>query len=698
MPKLTVDGVEIEVPPGSTVLQACEAAGAEVPRFCYHERLSVAGNCRMCLVEMEKAPKPIASCAMPAGDGMVIKTSSPLAKKARNGVMEFLLINHPLDCPICDQGGECDLQDQAMAYGFDRSRYHENKRAVKDKELGPLVKTIMTRCIHCTRCVRFATEVAGVEELGATGRGEEMEVGTYVEKALTSELSGNMIDLCPVGALTSKPYAFAARPWELRKTESVDAMDAVGCNIRVDARGAEVMRVLPRLHEDVNEEWISDKTRFACDGLRRQRLDRPYVRKRGKLQAAGWDEALQAVAKKLKAADGGKVAAIVGNQADAESMLLLKELMSGLGSPHVDCRQDGAQLDTPLRAGYLFNTTIAGIEACDAVLFIGSNPRWEAPVLNARFRKRWLSGGFKAGLIGASAGDLTYPYDYLGAGPATLQEVVNGNHPFAKVLNQARNPMIVVGQAALARKDGPQVLGLARKAAETFGMVRAAEGEGDAATPGWNGFNVLHTAAARVGGLDLGLVPGQGGRDVEGILAGAEAGEIEVVYLLGADEIDTGRLGKAFVVYQGHHGDAGAHRADAILPGAAFTEKDATWVNTEGRVQLGYRAVYPPGEAKEDWKILRALSGLVGTPLPFDTLAQVRQGLVRANPVFAAIDQIEAGPWGSFGLDGPVDDAPFGTAVENFYMTDPISRASATMAECTELYGKGRTARTGTDG
>lgn len=698
MPKLTVDEVEVEVPPGSTVLQACEAAGAEVPRFCYHERLSVAGNCRMCLVEMERAPKPIAACAMPAGDNMVIRTDSPTARKARNGVMEFLLINHPLDCPICDQGGECDLQDQAMAFGFDRSRYHENKRAVKDKDLGPLVKTIMTRCIHCTRCVRFATEVAGVEELGATGRGEDMEIGTYVERALTSELSGNMIDLCPVGALTSKPYAFTARSWELRKTESIDAMDAVGCNIRIDARGSEVMRVLPRLHEDVNEEWISDKSRFACDGLRRQRLDRAYVRRDGTLRPASWDEALQAVAARLTGTGGDRIAAIAGDQADAESMLLLKQLVTDLGSPHIDCRQDGARLDASLRSGYLFNSTIAGIEACDAVLFVGTNPRREAPVLNARFRKRWLAGGFRAALIGAPVGDLTYACDHLGAGPATLRQVVEGHHPFADVLRQARNPMLVIGQAALARRDGPAVLALARQAAETFNMVRDARGEGDDAEPAWNGFNVLHKAAARVGGLDLGLVPQPGGRDTAGILAGADAGEIDVVYLLGADEIDTGRLGTAFVVYQGHHGDAGAHRADVILPGAAYTEKDATWVNTEGRVQLGRRAVFPPGEAKEDWKILRALSAAAGRPLPYDTLGQVRQGLVQANAVFAAPDRIKPAPWGRFGGPGPVDDTPFAESVATFYMTDPISRASATMADCAALSVAGGTARTGTDG
>ena len=558
MPKVTVDGIEVEVPPGATVLQACEAAGKEIPRFCYHERLSIAGNCRMCLVEMERAPKPVASCAMPAGDGMVIKTDTPLVRKARNGVMEFLLINHPLDCPICDQGGECDLQDQAMAFGFDHSRYHENKRAVKDKELGPLVKTIMTRCIHCTRCVRFATEVAGVEELGATGRGESMEIGTYVEKALSSELSGNLIDLCPVGALTSKPYAFAARPWELRKTESIDVMDAVGSNIRIDARGSEVMRVLPRLHEDVNEEWISDKTRFACDGLRRQRLDRPYVRRDGKLQPATWAEALSAAAEALLQADPKRIGAIAGDLCDAESMYALKGLMKSLGSPHLDCRQDGAKLDAGCRAGYLFNATIAGIEEADAIVIVGSNPRVEAPVLNARIRKRWLRGGLSVGVIGEQA-DLTYRTDYLGAGPQTLSDLADGTHGFARTLKSATKPVIILGQGALARPDGAAVLALARKAAETLGVVRE----------GWNGFCVLHTAAARVAGLDLGFVPGKGGLDVTAMVERAGAGGLDVLYLLGADEIDTDALGQTFVIYQGHHGDAGAHRADVILPGAA---------------------------------------------------------------------------------------------------------------------------------
>ena len=694
MPKLVIDGREIEVPAGVTVLQACEAAGVEVPRFCYHERLSIAGNCRMCLVEMEKSPKPSASCAMPAADGMVIRTDSPMAKKARKGVMEFLLINHPLDCPICDQGGECDLQDQAMAYGFDRSRYIENKRAVEDKEFGPLVKTSMTRCIHCTRCIRFATEVAGVEDLGATGRGEHMEVGTYVEKALASEMSGNIIDLCPVGALTSKPYAFTARPWELRKTESVDVMDAVGSNIRIDARGNEVMRVLPRLHEDINEEWISDKTRFACDGLKRQRLDRPYVRRNGKLVEATWPEAFSAIAEALKGKSGESIAAIIGDQCDAEAMVVLKDLVAQLGSPNVDCRQDRAKLDASCRAGYVFNTTIAGIETADVALLIGTDPRREAAIVNTRLRKRHRMGGFAVGVIGPH-NDLTYKYDYLGGGGQTLVELANGRHGFAERLKAARRPMLILGQGALARPDGAAVLGVARKLAESFGMVRGS----DHAAGAWNGFNVLHTAAARVGGLDLGLVPGPKGRDVAGILDGAEAGDIKVVYLLAADEINTKRLGEAFVIYQGHHGDSGAQRADVILPGAAYPEKNGTYVNTEGRVQHGYAAISPPGDAREDWKILRALSERLGFKPAYNSLKQVRARLSEISPTFGRPDAIVPSAWGPFGqAQSQVQTQPFLSTVVNFYMTDPIGRASVTMAKCTQAFVLKPAGKTGTDG
>ncbi len=668
MPTIKIDGKEMEVPAGITILQACEMAGIEVPRFCYHERLSIAGNCRMCLVEVKPGPpKPQASCALPVADKQEIFTNTPMVTKARNGVMEFLLINHPLDCPICDQGGECDLQDQAMAYGYDRSRYHENKRAVPDKELGPLVKTSMNRCIHCTRCIRFATEVAGTEQLGATGRGESMEVTTYVESALQTELAGNLVDLCPVGALTAKPYAFEARSWEMRKTESVDVFDALGANIRIDTRGGQVMRVLPRLNDDVNEEWISDKTRHAIDGLRHQRLDRPYVRVKGKLVPATWDDAFAAIAARLKPLDGSKVAAIVGDQCDAESMVALKDLMAGLGSTNIDCRQDGAKLEAGVRGSYIFNPGVKGIDQADAILLVGTNPRWESPVLNARIRKRYLSGRCLIGSVGPAV-DLTYPVERLGAGPASLADIAAGKGSFAEKFKAAKNPLVIVGMGALSREDGAAVLTMARSLA----TVR----------DDWNGFAVLHTAAARVGALDLGLVPGAGGKDVAGILAGAASKEIEVVYLLAADEIDMSKLGKAFVIYQGHHGDAGANRADVILPGAAYTEKPGTYANTEGRVQLGQRASYPPGDAREDWAILRALSERLGKPLPYDTIDQVRARLIAVNKSFAALDQQSPGAWGDFGKAGTTADAPFVSPVANFYMTDPISRASKTMADC----------------
>jgi NADH-quinone oxidoreductase subunit G len=688
MPKLTIDGREIEVPAGYTILQACEHAGIEVAHFCYHERLAIAGNCRMCLVEVEKSPKPIASCAMPATDGMVVLTDSPKAVKAQRGVMEFLLINHPLDCPICDQGGECDLQDQAMAYGFDRGRFEENKRAVRDKDFGPLVETHMNRCIHCTRCIRFLTEIAGVQELGATGRGEDMEITTYIERALDSELSANIIDLCPVGALTSKPYAFVARPWELEKTESIDVMDAVGSNIRVDSRGTQVLRVLPRVNEAVNEEWISDKTRYAIDGLVRRRLDRPYIG-RERRREAEWREAIELVAERLKRVPGERIAAIAGDLCDAEAMFALKEFLTGLGATSLDCRQDGAKLDPRCRAGYLFNTTIAGIENADACLLIGTNPRFEAPLVNARLRKRFLRGGFRIAAIGPAV-DLTYQVEMLGNDGNAL-DALAADHPWATVLRNAKNPMIVVGQGALSRPDGARVLGTARRIAESSGLIR----------DDWNGFNILHAGAARVGALDLGFVPGPGGRDVSGIVAACKSGAIEVLYLLGADEIDTSDLGAAFVIYQGHHGDRGARHADVILPGAAYTEKDGTYVNTEGRVQMARRAVFPPGEAREDWKIIRALSGAMGRPLPFEDLRGLRRLMWEKHPILAHADIVTRAAWGAFGETGPVDAGPFEYPITDFYRTDPISRASHTMARCSELFVGGRhqpAARTGTDG
>ena len=556
-------------------------------------------------------------------------------KKAREGVLEFLLINHPLDCPICDQGGECDLQDQTMAYGFDASRFQDNKRAVEDKYLGPLIETYMTRCIHCTRCIRFMTEVAGVEELGAIGRGEDMEITTYLEHGMMSELSGNVVDLCPVGALTSKPYAFMARPWELSKTPSIDVMDALGSAIRVDARGKEVMRILPRVNDAINEEWISDKTRHVWDGLRTQRLDRPYVWRDGKLEPASWDEAFRVIAERLKGLDGARFAGIAGDLCATEEMFALKLLAEQLGSPNLDCRQDGAKLDPALgRATYLFNTTIEGIEQADAILLVGTNPRHEAPVLNSRILKRirQCQGRLPVGLIGIEA-DLTYAYDYLGAGPETLAKLADGSHQFLKTLEGAERPMLILGQGALARPDGAAVLALAAKAAVAMGALKP--------ELGWNGFNVLHTAAARAGGLDLGFVPGKDGRDIDGILEGASAGEIDVVYLLGADEIDMERLGALSSSIRAATAIEGAHRADVILPGAAYTEKDAIYVNTEGRPQMTGRAIFPPGDSREDWKIIRALSGALGKTLPFDTLQALRAAMFDAHPHLALLDQID---------------------------------------------------------
>jgi NADH-quinone oxidoreductase subunit G len=681
MTKLIVDGKEIDVPPEYTLLQACEAAGAEIPRFCFHERLSIAGNCRMCLVELKGSPKPVASCAWgvrdcrpgPKGELPEVSTKSPMVRKAREGVMEFLLINHPLDCPICDQGGECDLQDQAMAYGVDSSRFHENKRAVEDKYIGVLVKTIMNRCIHCTRCVRFMTEVAGVSELGAIGRGEDMEITTYLEQAMTSELQGNVVDLCPVGALTSKPYAFAARPWELNKTEAIDVMDAVGSAIRIDTRGREVMRILPRVNDDVNEEWISDKARHVVDGLRSQRLDQPYIRENGRLRPASWREAFDAVAAKMRPTDPKRMGAIVGDLAAVEEVFALKDLMTRLDVANLDCRQDGARLDPKRgRASYIFNPTIAGIEKADALLVIGSNPRREAAVINARIRKRWRMGPLPIGLIGERA-DLTYPHDYLGAGPETLADVVAGMNEFGRALKKAERPLVVVGMGALARPDGAAIASLAAQASLGAG------------TDGWNGYGVLHTAAARVGALDVGFVPGVGGRTAAQMVI---PGALDVVFLLGADEIDIPP--GVFIVYMGTHGDQGAHRADVILPGAAYSEKSGLYVNTEGRAQMSGRASFPPGEAREDWAILRALSDALGMKLPYDSLAQLRQALFKAHPHLQRTDRIEPGDVADVRALAALGGAPekravLGSLVDDFYLTNPIARASAVMAECSVI-------------
>ena len=602
-----------------------------------------------------------------------ISTRSPRAIKARAGVMEFLLINHPLDCPICDQGGECDLQDQAMGYGRAGSRYSENKRAVDDKNMGPLVKTIMTRCIQCTRCVRFATEVAGVPELGLINRGEDAEITTYLEQAVTTELAGNLVDVCPVGALTSRPYAFNARPWELKKTESIDVHDALGAAIRIDAKGPEVMRIQPRVNEAINEEWLADKSRHAVDGLMRQRLDRPYVRIDGKLRPASWAQAFAAVAARLTAASPEGVGVIAGDLCAAEEMKAALDLFGGAGVKNIDCRQDGVKLGAGPRASWLFNSTIAGIEDADVVLLVGTNPRLEAPLLNARLRKGWLQGKTRIGLVGAAA-ELSYPHEYLGAGPDSLRQL--GDTEFGKAFAGAKTPAVILGAGALARGDGAAVAALAGGLAPA--LVRE----------GWNGINVLHSAASRVGGLDMGFVPREGGLDVAGML---KPGALNVLYLLGADEIDTAAIGReTFVVYQGSHGDAGANRADVILPGAAYTEKPGIYVNTEGRVQLAPRAVFPKGEAKEDWTILRALSAELGAVLPYDTLDELRAALMADHPTFAAVDYVQ-GPLTAEPVDaallfaaGEVASDPFRPTIVDYYQTNPVARASVTMAECSQ--------------
>jgi len=656
MPKVKVDGVEVEVPAGAPVLQACELAGKEIPRFCYHERLAIAGNCRMCLVEVKPGPpKPQASCALPATEGQEISTMTPLVKKAREGVMEFLLINHPLDCPICDQGGECDLQDQAIAYGRGHSRYAENKRAVTEKYMGPVVKTVMTRCIQCTRCVRFAEEVAGVEEIGAIGRGEDMEITSYLESAISSELSGNVVDLCPVGALISKPYSFEARPWELRKVPAIDVMDAVGTNIRLDARLREVMRALPRLNEDVNEEWANDKTRHVVDGLTRNRLDRPWLRKNGKLQPVSWEEAFAAIA---DVNAGSSVAAVAGDLVDVETMYAAKALLAVMGSDLIEGRQTGLAYDATNLAAVNFNSTIAGIETADAILLVGTNPRWEATLVNTRIRKA-VKRGAKVFAIGPEI-DLTYPVEWLGDDLSLLHKLPKAA---ADALKGAERPAVIVGGAAL-KVPGGQAASLAL--VKAFNLVR----------DGWNGFNILHIAAARTGGLMLGYAqPG-------GMAAIAEAAP-KLLFLLGADEADLSPFGSSFKVYVGHHGDKGAAAADVILPGAAYSEKHGIHVNLEGRVQYSEKAVDPPGDAREDWAIFRALSSVLGAPLPFDSFGELRQRLYADHPAFAESGLV-AFDWAPPALEAVRIEQ--GTTltypIKDFYLTNPIARASETMQRC----------------
>ncbi len=677
MPKITINDMEIEVEAGTSILQAAEQLGVEIPRFCYHDKLSVPANCRMCLVEIEGGPpKPAASCAIACGDGMVVHTESEMVKKARKGVMEMLLINHPLDCPICDQGGECDLQDQAVSYGFDRSRYHEDKRTVSNKDFGPLIGTEMTRCINCTRCVRFAEEIAGTPVLGQFNRGEDTEIGTFIGEIVDTELSGNLVDICPVGALTSKPYAYTARSWELTKTETIDVHDSLGCNIRVDSRGREVMRILPRLNEDINEEWIDDRARFSCDGLAAGRIDRPYIRdeESGKLYEAEWSEAFAHIKKKLSGVKGDKIAALAGDLVDVEAMVAMKDLMTALGSPNMDCRTDSGVFNTDNRASYLFNSTIAGIDEADAILLVGVDPRHEATMINARIRKNWLEKKIPISLIGEAV-DLTYPYEHMGTGPKDLEKLVKQYAGKVK----AKKPMMIVGSGVFRRDDGMAIHALLHEAAEALGIVKK----------NWNGFNILHGAASRVGGLDVGFLPQKNGLNFSDIISGTKDGSIEALFLLGADEFNARvHIGwKTFVVYQGHHGDHAAERADVILPAAAYTEKDGLYVNTEGRPQLAKRAVTPPGDAKEDWAILRAMSEhICRKPLPYNSQLELRTRIQKEWPIFKKINEVAPAKWVKPSMKGRILKDSFILPMPNYYLNNPICRASKTMKTCTEAF------------
>ncbi|CAB4428653.1 unnamed protein product [Rhizophagus irregularis] len=676
-----VDNNPVTIEQGSAVIQACEKAGYTIPRFCYHERLSVAGNCRMCLVELERSPKPIASCAMPVMPGMKIKTDTPLVKKAREGVMEFLLANHPLDCPICDQGGECDLQDQAVRYGSDRGRFHEiaGKRAVEDKDFGPLVKTSMNRCIHCTRCVRFANEVAGVPDLGTTGRGSEMQISTYIERTLNSEMSSNIIDLCPVGALTAKPYAFSYRPWELKTTESIDVLDAIGSNIRVDSRGVEVMRILPKLNEEVNEEWISDKTRFAFDGLKRQRLTMPLVRQAGRFVAVTWEQALLHVANEIHKVKGSEAKAIAGQLVDTESLVALKDLFNRIGSDNFAMdTANGSQVPAhgaDFRSNYLLNNKIIGVDKADVLLLVGTNPRHEGPILNTRIFKSYVHNGLDVGLIGHAV-DTTYEYDHVGTNSEALESILNESHPFSKKIAEAKRPMVIVGSGVLDNPDSEYVFSTVSKIAKKHENLFFQDDD-------WNGYNVLQRSASRAAAYDVGFIPS------------AETSKItpRFLYLLGADEITPQDIPKnAFVVYQGHHGDTGAHYADVILPGAAYTEKSVTYVNTEGRSQLTRAAVPPPGAAREDWKIIRALSEVAGITLPYDNIYSLRNRMNDIAPHLTRYDLVENVINPGLGLTQLMNKtikstgAIFKSVIQDYYMTDSISRSSQTMAKCSAAF------------
>jgi len=666
MPKILINNNEIEFEEGMTVLQACELAGVEIPRFCYHERLSIAGNCRMCLVEMDKSPKPIASCAMPATEGMKVKTNTPFVEKARKGVMEFLLANHPLDCPVCDQGGECDLQDQSLFYGFDSSRYTENKREVKEKYMGPLIKTQMTRCIHCTRCVRFATEVAGIPELGAIGRGEDMEISTYLEKSMESELSANVIDLCPVGALTSKPYAFEARPWDLKKTESIDVMDAVGSNIRIDTYGWEVKRILPRINEDINEEWISDKTRYACDGLLKQRLDSPYVRENGKLKKVSWSSAIKILISKLNSFHPNEVAGIVGDLADLEMIYSFKSFFKKcIGSTNLECRQDRIYINPQERMNYIFNSTIKGIEDSDFILLVGANPRLEATLVNARIRKAYIKNKLKIYSIG-DPGDLTYPYENIGSSTSIIREIVSGTHEIAEKIKKKKRPIIIIGDSALYEKSGKYIFESLKKFLLDNDFIRK----------DWNALNILTQQASRVGAIDLGMHT-INEKDNFIFFDKLDNDEFKLIYLLGADNINFEK-GNKFIVYQGSHGDKGAEMADIILPGAAYTEKNGLFINLEGKLQKAYKASYPPGDAREDWIIFKDLANMMKKPLEFTNVSNLRNLINK---------EIQSKIKNNFNKNSKVNFVEENISIKpiDYYYTNSIARASKVMSECRKI-------------
>ena len=666
MPKIIVNNKEVEFEEGMTVLQACELAGAEIPRFCYHERLSIAGNCRMCLVEMEKSLKPIASCAMPAADGMKIKTNTSFVEKARKGVMEFLLANHPLDCPVCDQGGECDLQDQSLFYGLDNSRYTENKRQVKEKYMGPLIKTEMTRCIHCTRCIRFATEIAGIPELGAVGRGEDMEITTYLEKSMESELSANVIDLCPVGALTSKPYAFEARPWDLKKTETIDIMDAVGSNIRVDTYGWEVKRILPRVNEDINEEWISDKTRYACDGLLKQRLDTPYIRENGRLKKSSWSQTLKLLITKLKSFDPNEIAGLVGDLADLEMIYCFKSFFEkSLGSTNLECRQDKIYINPEERMNYIFNSSIKGIEDSDLILLVGTNPRLEATILNARIRKAYINSRLKIYSIG-NPGDLTYPYQNIGSNTSVVKEIVSGSHEISSKLNKSTKPLVIIGASALYGKAGQYVFETLKNFLFNNNFIKKE----------WNALNILTQQASRVGAIDLGI-HSINEKENFSFFDKLDNDDFKFLYLLGVDNINFDKKDK-FVVYQGSHGDKGAEIADIILPGAAYTEKNGLFVNLEGKLQNAYKASYPPGDAREDWVIFKDLANMMKKPLEYNNVKYLRESINKK--IQQKIDHV-------VNKTNSIDFVDENISIKSidYYHTNPIARSSKVMSECRQI-------------